>query len=36
IPGAEELELVEDAGHFLQEDQGEVVGGRIADFLDRT
>ena len=36
IPGATELELVENAGHFLQEDQGTEVGRRIADFLDRT
>ncbi|MBT8214041.1 MAG: alpha/beta fold hydrolase [Acidimicrobiia bacterium] len=36
IPGATALELIENAGHFLQEDQGEVVAGRIADFLDRT
>ena len=33
IPGARELELVEDAGHFLQEDQGQEVGRRIAAFL---
>lgn len=36
IPGASELELIDDAGHFLQEDQGELVGTRIADFLDRS
>jgi len=35
IPGATELELVDDAGHFLQEDQGEEVGHRIVAFLDR-
>ena len=33
IPGARELELIEGAGHFLQEDQGEEVGRRIAAFL---
>jgi haloalkane dehalogenase len=33
IPGATELELVEDAGHFLPEDQGEEVGRRILGFL---
>jgi haloalkane dehalogenase len=35
IPGATELELVEGAGHFLQEDQGEEVGRRLVAFLDR-
>ncbi len=34
IPGATALELVDGAGHFLQEDQGEVVGRRIVAFLD--
>jgi haloalkane dehalogenase len=33
VPGAQELILVEDAGHFLQEDQGEVVGDDIVSFL---
>ncbi|MFQ5947311.1 MAG: haloalkane dehalogenase [Acidimicrobiia bacterium] len=36
IPGATELETVDEAGHFLQEDQGEEVGRRIAAFLRRT
>ena len=36
VPGATELELVEDAGHFLQEDQGELVGERLVAFLQRT
>lgn len=34
IPGAMELELVADAGHFLQEDQGDEVGRRILGFLN--
>lgn len=33
IPGAVDLELIEGAGHFLQEDQGEEVGRRIVTFL---
>lgn len=36
IPGAGPLQLVDDAGHFLQEDRGEEVGERIAAFLDET
>lgn len=36
IPGAGPLELIEGAGHFLQEDQGEAVGDRIVAFLDRS
>lgn len=36
IPGAGLLEVVEGAGHFLQEDRGEEVGARIAAFLERT
>jgi haloalkane dehalogenase len=36
VPGADELELVENAGHFLQEDQGEEVGARLVAFLRRT
>ena len=34
IPGAAALELIDDAGHFLQEDQGEEVARRIVAFLD--
>ena len=33
IPGANELELIGGAGHFLQEDQGQEVGRRIGAFL---
>jgi haloalkane dehalogenase len=33
IPGALEPELVEGAGHFLQEDQGPLIGRRIARFV---
>ncbi|MBT8207738.1 MAG: alpha/beta fold hydrolase, partial [Acidimicrobiia bacterium] len=36
IPGAEPLELVPDAGHFLQEDQGEAVAEHIVAFLRRS
>ena len=36
IPGATDLELIDNAGHFLQEDQGEEVGRRIAAFLQRN
>jgi len=36
IPGATELETIEDAGHFLQEDAGEEVGAALRDFLART
>jgi haloalkane dehalogenase len=34
IPSAEKLIVVADAGHYLQEDQGERVGGLIAEWLD--
>jgi len=27
--------VIEDAGHFLQEDQGEVVARHILDFIER-
>jgi haloalkane dehalogenase len=33
IPGAGEPEIVSGAGHFLQEDQGEVIGRRISEFV---
>jgi haloalkane dehalogenase len=33
IPGALEPEIVAGAGHFLQEDQGELIGRRIAQFV---
>jgi haloalkane dehalogenase len=33
IPGALEPEIVEGAGHFLQEDQGPLIGSRIARFV---
>ena len=32
--GAPEPEVVENASHFLQEDQGEWIGRRIAAWLD--
>ena len=36
IPGAGEAEIVEGAGHFLQEDQGELIGRRVAEFVAST
>jgi len=33
FPTADELTVIEEAGHFLQEDQGEQVGALIADWL---
>lgn len=33
IPGALPAELIEDAGHFVQEDAGEEAATRIAEFL---
>lgn len=36
IPGAHELETIDDAGHFLQEDAGEEVAERIVAFLRKT
>jgi haloalkane dehalogenase len=36
IPGAGKAEIVAGAGHFLQEDQGEQIGRRIAQFVAST
>ena len=36
IPGADELVLIEGAGHFLQEDKGEEVAEEMLRFLERT
>ena len=36
IPGADELVLVEGAGHFLQEDRGEQVATHIVEFLESS
>lgn len=36
VPGAGPLEVVEGAGHFLQEDAPDTVGKAIVDFLRRT
>jgi haloalkane dehalogenase len=36
VPGALEAEIVAGAGHFLQEDQGELIGRRIAQFVAST
>lgn len=33
FPTAEPLTVIENAGHFLQEDQGELIGSKIADWL---
>lgn len=33
IPGALEPEIIEGAGHFLQEDRGDEIGRRIAEFV---
>ena len=33
FPTADELTVIEDAGHFLQEDQGERIGRLVADWL---
>jgi haloalkane dehalogenase len=34
FPSADQLTVIEDAGHFLQEDQGERIGRLIAGWLD--
>jgi haloalkane dehalogenase len=36
IPGAGPAEIVEGAGHFLQEEKGEEIAARIVRFLDET
>jgi haloalkane dehalogenase len=36
IPGAGPAQTVAGAGHFLQEDAGEEVGSRIADWLEQS
>ena len=36
FPAAEALSIIHDAGHFLQEDQGEEIGALIADWLENT
>jgi haloalkane dehalogenase len=36
IPGALAAETVANAGHFLQEDAGEEIAGRIVDFLSHS
>ena len=36
LPNAGELTVIENAGHFLQEDQGEHIGALIHDWLDTT
>lgn len=33
LPTVEDLTVIEDAGHFLQEDQGGYIGGLIVDWL---
>jgi haloalkane dehalogenase len=36
FPTAEELTIIHDGGHFLQEDQGHEIGALIADWLQHT
>jgi haloalkane dehalogenase len=36
IPRCAEVEVIPDAGHFLQEDAGERIGSRIASFVEDT
>ncbi|MBV8734045.1 MAG: hypothetical protein JO120_04630 [Solirubrobacterales bacterium] len=33
IPSADELRVIADAGHYLQEDQGERIGALVAEWL---
>ena len=33
LPAAAPLTVVENAGHFLQEDRGELIGAKIAEWL---
>jgi pimeloyl-ACP methyl ester carboxylesterase len=33
FPTADKLTVIDDASHFLQEDQGEQIGALIADWL---
>jgi haloalkane dehalogenase len=33
FPTADPLTVIEDAGHFLQEDQGELIGSKIAEWI---
>ena len=35
FPTADELTVIEGAGHFLQEDKGHEIGGLIGDWLDK-
>jgi haloalkane dehalogenase len=36
FPTAEELTIIHDGGHFLQEDQGYEIGALVADWLEHT
>jgi haloalkane dehalogenase len=36
FPTADELTVIEEAGHFLQEDQGQLIGRTIVDWLRTT
>jgi haloalkane dehalogenase len=36
FPTADDLTVIEDAGHFLQEDQGERIGRIVAEWLEAT
>ena len=35
FPTAEPLTVIENAGHFVQEDQGELIGRLITDWLEK-